>query len=58
MNNVGDRELIENCMNGDKRAFEGLLSRYEKPVFNAAYRICSTIRKTHEMLRKRCFSRS
>ena len=39
MNNVGDRELIENCMNGDKRAFEGLLSRYEKPVFNAAYRM-------------------
>lgn len=42
MNNEGDRELIENCMNGDRQAFEGLLIKYEKPVYNAAYRMLNS----------------
>ena len=39
MNNPDERELIENCMNGDRQAIEGLLFKYEKPVYNAAYRM-------------------
>ena len=39
MNNDTDRELIQNCMKGDRQAIEGLLVKYEKPVFNAAYRM-------------------
>lgn len=42
MNNAGDRELIESCMNGDRQAFEGLLVKYEKPVYNAAYRMLNS----------------
>ncbi len=39
MSKPDDTGLIRSCMNGDKRAFEALLIRYEKPVFNAAYRM-------------------
>ena len=41
MGSETDRELIQNCMNGDRQAIEGLLAKYEKPVFNAAYRMLS-----------------
>jgi RNA polymerase sigma-70 factor (ECF subfamily) len=39
MNKPDDRELIERCSKGDRRAFEALLIRYEKPVYNAAFRM-------------------
>ena len=39
MSSDADRELIQNCMKGDRQAFEALLVKYEKPVFNAAYRM-------------------
>jgi RNA polymerase sigma-70 factor (ECF subfamily) len=42
MNSENDRELIENCMNGDRQAIETLLFRYEKPVYNAAYRMLNS----------------
>ena len=34
-----DTKLIERCIKGDRQAFEALLIQYEKPVFNAAYRM-------------------
>lgn len=34
-----DSELIARTIKGDRKAFEALLGRYEKPVFNAAYRM-------------------
>ncbi len=34
-----DTKLIERCIEGDRQAFEALLIQYEKPVFNAAYRM-------------------
>ncbi len=34
-----DAKLIRRCLEGDKLAFETLVDRYEKIVFNAAYRI-------------------
>ena len=39
MTKPDDTDLIHRCMQGDRRAFEVLLVRYEKPVFNAAYRM-------------------
>jgi len=42
MNSENDRELIENCMNGDRQAIETLLFQYEKPVYNAAYRMLNS----------------
>jgi RNA polymerase sigma-70 factor (ECF subfamily) len=35
----GDGELVERCRKGDRRAFETLVIRYQKPVFNAALRM-------------------
>jgi RNA polymerase sigma-70 factor (ECF subfamily) len=39
MDKKDDTELVARCVNGDRRAFEALLVMYEKPVFNAAYRM-------------------
>jgi RNA polymerase sigma-70 factor (ECF subfamily) len=39
MDKTDDSELIGKCLKGDRRAFEALLIKYEKPVFNAAYRM-------------------
>jgi RNA polymerase sigma-70 factor (ECF subfamily) len=34
-----DRALVARCCDGDRRAFEQLVLRYQKPVFNAALRM-------------------
>ena len=34
-----DAALVIACRAGDRRAFDRLLARYERPIFNAAYRI-------------------
>ena len=39
MNEPDDTTLMEQCIKGDRQAFETLLIRYEKPVYNAAYRM-------------------
>ena len=39
MNKPDDKELMERCLKGDRQAFEALLVKYEKPVYNAAYRM-------------------
>ena len=39
MSKTDDTKLIERCKSGDRAAFEALLVEYEKPVFNAAYRM-------------------
>jgi RNA polymerase sigma-70 factor (ECF subfamily) len=42
MSNTDDTQLIERCRSGDREAFEALLAEYEKPVFNAAYRMLNS----------------
>jgi RNA polymerase sigma-70 factor (ECF subfamily) len=37
--NSRDRALVERCQSGDRQALEELLGQYERPVYNAAYRI-------------------
>jgi len=39
MSDDRDAALVRACRAGDRRAFEELVARYERPVFNAAYRI-------------------
>lgn len=39
MSEPDDTTLMERCTQGDRQAFETLLVRYEKPVYNAAYRM-------------------
>lgn len=35
----GDAALIRDCRNGDRQALGSLVRRYERPVYNAAYRM-------------------
>lgn len=35
----GDKDLVRQCLKGDQKAFECLLDRYQKPIFNVALRI-------------------
>ena len=42
MNEPDDTKLMERCIKGDRQAFEILLVRYEKPVYNAAYRMLNS----------------
>jgi RNA polymerase sigma-70 factor (ECF subfamily) len=39
MQEDGDGALVQRCRDGDRRAFERLVTRYERPVFNAALRM-------------------
>ena len=39
MSNEPDVQLIEQCLNGNNRAFGDLVERYQKPLFNAALKI-------------------
>jgi RNA polymerase sigma-70 factor, ECF subfamily len=39
MNEDSDGLLVQRCRDGDRKAFEALVGRYEKPVFNAALRM-------------------
>ncbi|MFC1720163.1 RNA polymerase sigma factor [Pseudomonadota bacterium] len=38
-NDSRDQALVKRCQLGDRKALEELIGHYEKPVFNAAYRI-------------------
>lgn len=39
MDKAHERALIRRCQQGDRQAMDVLLSHYEKPVYNAAYRM-------------------
>lgn len=39
MSKPDDTDLVRRSRTGDRQAFEALLIRYEKPVYNAAYRM-------------------
>jgi len=39
MNKPDDTDLVTRTLEGDRRAFEALIGRYERPVYNAAYRM-------------------
>ena len=39
MTRADEKRLVRACRRGNREAFEELLENYERPVFNAAYRI-------------------
>ena len=41
MNDTDDASLVKRCLQGDVSAFEVLVDKYQKPIFNAALRICN-----------------
>jgi len=43
MSKPDDTDLVLKSRNGDSAAFEALLIRYEKPVYNAAYRMLNSV---------------
>ena len=42
MSKTDDTQLIERCRSGDREALQALLMEYEKPVFNAAFRMLNS----------------
>lgn len=42
MSKPEDNDLVRRCVHGDREAFSELLLRYEKPVYNAAYRMLNS----------------
>ncbi len=42
MNKPHDTDLVRRTMKGERTAYEALLIRYEKPVYNAAYRMLNS----------------
>jgi len=39
MDKSRDHVLVERCLSGDRRALEALVREYQRPLYNAAYRI-------------------
>ncbi|NIP18303.1 MAG: sigma-70 family RNA polymerase sigma factor [Xanthomonadales bacterium] len=39
MHKDSDTALLEDCKNGDRKALDSLVRRYERPVYNAAFRM-------------------
>jgi len=38
-----DEALVESCRKGDRAAFDVLVRRYQRPVYNAAYRVLGNV---------------
>lgn len=49
MTENSDLALIERCLSGDVNAFAGLIERYQKPVYNAAYRMLNDAGNAEEV---------
>jgi RNA polymerase sigma-70 factor (ECF subfamily) len=44
-----DAVLVEGCRNGDRVAFATLVTRYQRPIYNAAYRILANTEDASEV---------
>ena len=49
MSENDDLALIKRCLAGDTQAFEGLLERYQKPVFNVALRMLNDLQNAEDV---------
>lgn len=43
MQEPDDKDLVRRCLKGEKKAFETLLDRYQKPIYNVALRMVSSL---------------
>ena len=44
-----DGALVEGCRNGDRAAFAALVTRYQRPIYNAAYRVLGNAEDASEV---------
>ena len=44
-----DKELVTECLEGSKRAFEELVDRYQRLIFNVAYRMVNDYDTAEDM---------
>ena len=49
MDKPRDTDLVRRSMEGDRKAYEALLGRYEKPVYNAAYRMLNNAEDSRDV---------
>ena len=49
MNEGNDLQLVEECLRGERKAFETIVDKYEKPLFNAAFRILGNVADAEEV---------
>jgi RNA polymerase sigma-70 factor (ECF subfamily) len=49
MNDGEDRELVVQCLHGHQQAFEALVDKYKKPVFNVAMRMLNDYHKAEDV---------
>jgi RNA polymerase sigma-70 factor (ECF subfamily) len=54
MNEAEDIAWIQQCLGGDRRAFEPLVTKYEKVVYNAAFRIVNNAEDAQDITQS-CF---
>lgn len=43
MQEANDKDLVNRCLKGDRKAFEALLDRYQKPIYNVALRMVNNV---------------
>ena len=44
-----DKVLVDGCRNGDRAAFATLVTRYQRPIYNAAYRVLGNAEDASEV---------
>ena len=44
-----DEALVDGCKNGDRDAFRTLVTRYQRPIYNAAYRVLGNAEDASEI---------
>lgn len=49
MTNSDDLALVERCRAGDRAALTELVNRYQKPIYNAAYRVLGNIEDARDV---------
>jgi RNA polymerase sigma-70 factor (ECF subfamily) len=49
MSDGSDPRLVEECLNGNQKAFGEIVDKYQKPLFNAAYRILGSAADAEEV---------
>lgn len=54
MDEPEDKVLVRQCLEGDPRAFETLLERYEKAIFNAVFRILRDYEDARDVTQSVC----
>ncbi|HGY56573.1 MAG TPA: sigma-70 family RNA polymerase sigma factor [Caldithrix abyssi] len=52
MSDREDKELVKRCVKGDQKAFEALVDKYQKTVFNIIYRLIHNYDESEDLTQK------